>query len=83
MADTKPRTHLLDGIAFDGYLIVAEMPKGFSGRTVMIRDGGDGQSKRYAGLNKIGLVDPIFENIFEVYGSDQVQSRVFLPPDLM
>lgn len=76
---TKPST----GLAFDGHLIQIDMPKSFSGITVVTRDAGIGQAKTHNTLKKVGLVDPVFERIFEVYGSDQVESRALLSPDLM
>ena len=35
------------------------------------------------GLKKVGLEDPHFERIFEVFGDDQVEARVLLTPVFM
>ena len=35
------------------------------------------------GYERIALVDPVFEKIFEVYGKDQVEARSILSPDVM
>lgn len=70
-------------LSFDGLLIRLDMPKSFSGITVVTRDMGKGQPKTKNTLKRVGLADPIFERIFEVYGSDQVESRALLSPDLM
>jgi len=68
---------------FDGHLIRLDIPKPFSGITVVTRDLGKGQPKTHNTLKRVGLADPVFERIFEVYGSDQVESRALLSPDLM
>ena len=70
-------------LSFDGHLIRLDIPKPFSGITVVTRDLGKGQPKTHNTLKRVGLVDPVFERIFEVYGSDQVESRALLSPDLM
>ena len=35
------------------------------------------------GLRKVGLEDPHFEKIFEVFGDDQVEARAILTPVFM
>lgn len=70
-------------VIFDGHLIRLDIPKPFSGKTIILRDQGIGQPKTSYGMKKIGLVDPVFEKVFEVYGSDQVESRALLSPDFM
>jgi len=70
-------------LRFDGHLIRLDIPKPFSGITVVSRDMGKGQPKIKNTLKRVGLADPVFESIFEVYGSDQVESRALLSPDLM
>jgi hypothetical protein len=35
------------------------------------------------GLKRVGLEDPKFEKVFEVYGSDQVEARYLVHPVLM
>lgn len=70
-------------LMFEGHLIRLEIAKPFSGQTIVRRDEGIGQAKQHQTLKRIGLVDPVFEKIFEVYGSDQVESRALLSPDLM
>ena len=34
-------------------------------------------------MKRIGLVDPVFEKLFEAYGTDQVEGRVILNPAFM
>lgn len=35
------------------------------------------------GYDRIALVDPVFEKVFEVFGKDQTQARAVLQPDVM
>jgi len=34
-------------------------------------------------MKRVGLVDPVFEKIFEAYGTDQVEARYLLTPTFM
>lgn len=51
--------------------------------TVVLRDKGMFNAKRYDNLKRVGLVDPVFEKIFEAYSTDQVSGRVVLHPAFM
>lgn len=69
---------------FKGQCLRLDFHKEFYGHTIVTRDrgifnrlGGGG------GLKRAALEDPRFEKIFEVYTSDQVESRFLLTPDLM
>jgi hypothetical protein len=69
---------------FSGQLVKITAPRAFSGTTVVLRD--SGWLNRFecpAGLKKVGLEDPHFEHIFEVFGDDQVEARVLLTPIFM
>lgn len=69
---------------FRGQLIKITSPRPFAGSTVVLRDGG--WFRRFecpAGLTKVGLEDPQFEKIFEVFGDDQVEARAILTPTFM
>jgi hypothetical protein len=75
---------------FRGVLIRITFPRKVEGVTVITRDmgwfNGLGALGRSFGSNKlerIGLVDPRFERIFEVYGDDQVLARYMLTPSFM
>ncbi len=70
-------------IAFQGQLISMTFHRKFLGRTVVLRDGGRRQKKKMHGMNRVGLVDPVFEDIFEAYGTDQVEARYLLDPAFM
>lgn len=68
---------------FRGAVMTVEFPRRFAGRTVVLRDSGLFNSKKKAGMKRVGLVDPKFEKIFEAYGTDQVEARYLLTPDFM
>jgi hypothetical protein len=69
---------------FRGQLFKIASPHAFSGTTVILRDSGWlDRFERPGGLQKIGLEDPNFERIFEVFGDDQVEARVLLTPVFM
>jgi hypothetical protein len=72
---------------FRGQIIRIAFPKSFEGVTVVRRDSGvfnaivslgarmDGRK-----LERVGLVDPHFEKIFEVYSTDQTEARYLVHP---
>jgi len=69
---------------FKGQCLRLDFHKQFYGRTLVTRD--RGILNRFGGgggLKRAALEDPRFEKIFEVYTSDQVESRFLLTPDLM
>jgi hypothetical protein len=72
---------------FDGLLVQVGLPRGLVGVTAVGPDGGPiGNLKarwRAAGLQRVRLEDPRFERRYEVYGSDQVESRALLTPAFM
>lgn len=68
---------------FHGQLMTMTFPRNFLGRTIVLRDKGRFQSKKKSDMKRVGLVDPVFENIFEAYGTDQVEARYLLDPAFM
>tara|TARA_R110000868_G_scaffold57591_8_gene177892 strand:- start:9830 stop:10789 length:960 start_codon:yes stop_codon:yes gene_type:complete len=75
---------------FRGVLIRINFPRKVEGITVITRDKGVfngleamGRSFGSKKLERIGLVDPVFEKAFEVYGTDQVLARYMLNPAFM
>ena len=68
---------------FRGQLLALEFDQKFEGRTVVLRDKGWLQGKKKQGMKRVGLVDPVFEKIFEAYGTDQVEARYLLTPTFM
>ena len=72
---------------FDGVVISLSVKKSFEGQTIIMRDGGMIgnflKSKFVTSLEKAGLEDPKFENIFEVFTNDQVEARYLLTTSFM
>ena len=68
---------------FRGQLLVIEFYQKFLGRTIVLRDKGWLQGKKKDDMKRVGLVDPVFEKIFEAYGTDQVEARYLLTPTFM
>lgn len=68
---------------FHGQLMSITFPRAFSGRTIVLRDKGFLQGKKKGDMKRVGLVDPVFEKIFEAYGTDQVEARYLLTPVFM
>jgi len=68
---------------FRGQLLALEFDQKFAGRTIVLRDKGWLQGKKKQDMKRVGLVDPVFEKIFEAYGTDQVEARYLLTPTFM
>lgn len=66
-----------------GQMMTITFPRKFLGRTVVLRDKGFLQGKKKGDMKRVGLVDPVFEKIFEAYSTDQVESRYLLDPVFM
>lgn len=66
-----------------GQMMSLSFPRKFSGKTVVLRDQKFFQSKKIGDMKRVGLVDPVFEAIFEAYGTDQVEARYLLTPTFM
>ena len=82
--DSKGRTRTTWVTVFKGQCLRLNFHKTFYGRTLITRDAGF--FNRFGGgkgMQRAGLEDPTFEKIFEVYTTDQVESRYLLTPDLM
>lgn len=82
--DSKGRTQTTWVTVFKGQCLRLDFHKTFYGRTLITRDAGF--FNRFGGgkgLQRAALEDPKFEKIFEVYTTDQVESRYLLTPDLM
>lgn len=71
---------------FRGILLRMHFARDFLGSTLVRRDGFKftlfGDSKSYQGetLERIKMVDPRFEDAFDVYGSDAVEARYLVHP---
>ena len=68
---------------FRGQVMTLTLPRKFLGKTVVLRDKGRFQRKIHGDMKRVGLVDPVFEKIFEAYSTDQVESRYLLDPAFM
>jgi hypothetical protein len=75
---------------FRGALIRVAFPRTIEGATLITRDKGVfnaferwAKSSGHRGLERIGLPDPKFNSIFEVYGTDQVMARYLITPSFM
>ena len=69
---------------FRGQIIRLTFPRKFLGRTIVRRDAGIFNAFGGGeGLERVRLVDPKFEKIFEVFSSDQVEARYLVHPVLM
>ncbi|AXE64089.1 hypothetical protein BBF93_07535 [Hyphomonas sp. CACIAM 19H1] len=82
--DSKGRTRTTWVTVFKGQCLRLDFHKTFYGRTLVTRDAGF--FNRFGGgkgMQRAGLEDPTFEKIFEVYTTDQVESRYLLTPDVM
>lgn len=66
-----------------GQMMSLSFPRKFQGKTVVLRDQKFFQSKKIGDMKRVGLVDPVFEAIFEAYGTDQVEARYLLTPTFM
>ncbi len=88
---SKNRTYYVT--VFRGVLIRIHFQRTIEGVTLVTRDKGlfnafEGWSSKTFGragrkMERIGLVDPTFEKLFEVYGTDQVMARYLLTPSFM
>ncbi len=82
--DSKGRTSY--NTVFSGQILRLAFPRKFLGVTIVRRDAGVfnvfGEDKK-RNLKRVGLEDPKFEKIFEVYGTDQVEARYLVHPTFM
>ena len=78
---------------FNGLLLVFDYHKSFKGKTVVVRDSAQAILGTYLGkkvqefgrkgLKLVYLEDPVFEQLFAVYGDDQITSRYILTTSMM
>jgi len=71
---------------FHGLLIKLSMNKKFAGQTVLKQDKGgilNFLSGSIKGMEKVKLEDPVFEKMFEVHSTDQVEARYILTVTFM
>ncbi len=71
-------------IVFQGIAIEFDMNKKFQGQTIVLKDHGVfSRFQKPQGLERVGLEDPQFEKLFEVYSSNQIEARYILTPVFM
>lgn len=71
---------------FKGVVISLSMHKYFKGKTIIKKDAGVISNlikNKFTNLENVTLEDPHFEEMFEVYSSDQIESRYLLTPAFM
>lgn len=80
-------THEFDTkLVAKGIIVEIEFRKKFTGKTLITKDRGKflnfttDLANKY---DKVTLEDPLFEKKFEIYGTDQIESRVLLTPSFM
>jgi len=72
---------------FDGLLVTLELPRDTGAVTAVVSDAGslgnfvDRQKGQHRA--RVRLEDPVFEKVYEVYGTDQVAARALLNPGFM
>ena len=72
---------------FDGLLVTLDLPRDTDAVTAVVADAGalgnfvDRQKGQHR--ERVRLEDPVFEKVYEVYGTDQVASRALLNPAFM
>jgi hypothetical protein len=73
-------------VTFQGIMILLSMNKNFTGKTIVKRDVGfigNFLNKSFSKYENVKLEDPVFEDKFEVYSSDQVEARYLLTTSFM
>ncbi len=81
---SKNRTYYVD--IFKGVMITLSSNKNFKGKTVVKRDKGavgNWFKEKASKMDKVTLEDPRFEDMFEVYASDQIEARYLLTTSFM
>lgn len=69
---------------FSGLLVMLDVPKNFTGHTVVRRDMGRlGNALHSLSMPRVHLEDPRFEARYEVFGTDQIQARYLLTTSFM
>lgn len=83
--DSKGRRRTEWVTVFKGQIWRMDAPKQFHGTTKVTRDSGIFNALGAIGskFSRVKLEDPEFEKRFEVYGTDQVEARFILTPDVM
>lgn len=74
-------------VVFDGLIVSLELNRSTGAVTAVIADGGAFGNLRDRmtdnGRKRVALEDPVFEKVYEVYGTDQIAARALLHPAFM
>ena len=83
--DSRGNTQTKWVTVFHGQCWIINSPKTFHGTTKVSRDSGLFNALGAMGSkwSRAKLEDPVFEKVWEVYTTDQVESRYLLTPDVM
>lgn len=82
--DSRGRTRTRWVTVFQGQCLRFRFHKNFHGKTLVLRDAGIlNRFLGRRGMDRIALESKQFEDAFEVFGTDQVEARYLLTPDLM
>lgn len=71
---------------FSGIFVLFTMNKTFKGKTIIIHDLGlivNWVKEQFSNLENIKLEDPVFEDKFQVFSTDQIEARYLLTPAFM
>ncbi len=72
---------------FLGSFVLIEFPKDvFSSKTIIVKDRNkvdEWTLEKLTKLNKVNLVDPVFEGLFDVFSDDQLEARFVFNPAFM
>ena len=67
---------------YNGIILNFKCPKTITTQTLVLKDK-QSPNNNTEKLKKVNLEDPLFENYFDVYSSDQIESRTLLTPAFM
>lgn len=65
---------------FKGFLFKADFHKDFNGKTTVVRNS---LFKLNFGGSRVKMENPVFEKIFDVFSTDQVEARYLITPSMM
>jgi uncharacterized membrane protein YeaQ/YmgE (transglycosylase-associated protein family) len=84
-SEGNTRTETYWATIFQGQLLWTPYPRKFACTTIIARDHGWFNTKGRFGktMKPMGLADPHFEKLFEVYTTDQVEGRYLVDPAFM
>lgn len=84
--DSKGRRRERYRTLFKGLIVQLAMNKNFAGRTIIVKDRGgllNWFKGKFGELETVKLEDPVFEKLFEVYSTNQIEARYLLTTAFM